>query len=135
MTRKLSELQEPLFKDGVKFVTLTTDPEFDSPTMMKRFGERFSADFKNWYFLTGDKKQIADLAIDGMKLVAIEKKPEERENPADLFIHSTRFVVVDKAGIVRASFDSTDPDTRDKVLSSVRKLLREPEPQLSKTDH
>jgi protein SCO1/2 len=127
MSRRLSELQSSLFKnDSVRFVTLTTDPEYDTPVAMKRFGERFNADFKNWYFLTGEKKQIARLAVDGMKLVVLEKKPEERENDADLFIHSTRFIVVDKNGIVRASFDSTDPATRSQVVKVVRKLSREP---------
>jgi protein SCO1 len=137
MTGKLSGLQKDLFKgDAVKFVTLTTDPEFDSPEMMKRFGERFNADFKKWYFLTGDKKQIARLAVDGMKLVAIEKSPQERENDADLFIHSTRFVVVDKNGIVRASFDSTEPETPAKLVKAVHQLLLEPaNPQLSSIPH
>ena len=47
-------------------------------------------------FLTGTKQEIAKLAIDSLKLTAIEKKPEERESPQDLFVHSTIFVIADK---------------------------------------
>lgn len=126
MTKKLSDLQPELLRCGnVELLTLTTDPEFDSPKEMQRFGERFNADFAHWLFLTGTKKEIARLAVDGLKLVAIEKTPDQRENPEDLFIHSTRFVIVDKQGVMRASLDSNDPQIKGKVLKVVRKLLRE----------
>ena len=58
-------------------------------------------------FLTGPKKEIAKLAIDSLKLTAIEKKLEERESANDLFVHSTIFVVVDQRG-KRAEWCSTD---------------------------
>jgi protein SCO1 len=126
ITKHLSELQSELPKNSpVKLVTLTTDPEFDTPEVMKHFGERFGAHFENWYFLTGDKMEIVRLAVDGLKLTAIEKSPAQRETPADLFIHSTRFVVVDKQGVMRASYDSNESQVNRKIVKLVRKLLKE----------
>ena len=126
MTQRLSELQRALPANRpVKLVTLTTDPDFDTAAVLKRYAERFGANPDRWLFLTGAKKQIAQLARDGLKLVAEETKPAERTSDQDLFIHSTIFVIVDKQGCLRGSFDYDDPQMREKVVRSVRKLLRE----------
>src|ERR1035438_4679856 len=59
-----------------KLVTLTTDPDFDTPAMMKRYGERFGADFNRWMFLTGTKAQIGALGSGSLKLSAIPRSEE-----------------------------------------------------------
>ena len=81
-------------------------------------------------FLTGTKDEIRKLGRDSLKLTAIEKTPAERENSADLFIHSTIFVLVDKKGQLRKTFETTgegvDPkDVQEKILASVKQLERE----------
>src|SRR5258707_14849305 len=56
MTQQMALLQAVLPKDGAaRLVTLTTDPDFDTPAVMKKYGERFGADFNRWTFLTGTK--------------------------------------------------------------------------------
>jgi protein SCO1/2 len=126
MTQRLSDLQAQLPAGlPVKLVTLTTDPEFDTPPVLSRYGERFRADFNRWLFLTGAKAEIVRLAVDGLKLVVIEKKPEERGDPADLFVHSTLFVVVDKEGRLRGSFEGDDPALHSKLIAAVKRLARE----------
>jgi cytochrome oxidase Cu insertion factor (SCO1/SenC/PrrC family) len=82
-------------------------------------------------FLTGAKPEIAKLAIDSLKLTAIEKKPGERESPQDLFIHSTIFVVADKQARLRGVFETTgegiDPqNVKARILAAVKELEREP---------
>src|SRR6266567_2546631 len=126
LTAQMSQLQQALPADpAVKLITLTTDPEFDSPAVLKRYGERFGAKDGRWMFLTGAREQIARLAVDGLKLVALEKKPAERQSPEDMFIHSTLFVVVDAQGRLRVTFDSDDAAWKGRVLGAVNKLLRE----------
>ena len=126
MTRRMSQLQTVLPADApVKLVTLTTDPDFDSPAVMRRYGERFGADFNRWMFLTGSKPQLRRLAVDGMKLVAIEKSAAERTSPEDLFIHSTIFVVVDKQGRLRDTLDSTEPEFQARAVRTVKQLVAE----------
>ncbi len=126
MTERMSELQSALPPSlPVKLVTLTTDPEHDSPAVLKRYGERFKAQFDRWMFLTGSKQQIALLARQGLKLVAEETRPEDRVSDEDLFLHSTVFVIVDKHGRLRGSFDSTEPDFQKKILSAIKSLARE----------
>jgi protein SCO1 len=127
MTRRMSELQRVIPSDlPVKLVTVTTDPEYDAPQVLKRYGARYNVNADRWWFLTGSKSDIARLARDGLKLVAEETKPEERVNDADLFIHSTVFVLLDRKGRLRGSIESTEPNFNTKVLQAVRRLAREP---------
>ena len=109
----------------VKFVTLTADPDNDTPAVMKSYARRFLAQPGRWHFLTGTKKQIADLAVGGLKLTALEKEAGQRENLDDLFIHSTLFVLIDQHGRARATFESDDPAMKSKLLPTIMKLLQE----------
>jgi protein SCO1 len=59
-------------------------------------------------FLTGSKAELYRVAIDDLKLAAEEIDPAQRENLNDLYIHSTRMVLVDGTGRVRGYFDGTD---------------------------
>ena len=127
MTKRMSDVQNALPKDApVKLVTLTTDPEFDTPAVLKKFGERFGADPTRWYFLTGTKKEIAHLALrEGLKFFAEEVKPDQRTSDMDLYGHSTIFAIVDQEGRLRGSFEYDDPATVKKIAAAVKKLLRE----------
>lgn len=131
MTRQMSQLQAALPPlSRAKLVSLTTDAAFDTPPVLKTYAQRFGADFNRWLFLTGTPKQIANLAIDSLKLTAIAKKPEERQSPVDLFVHSTIMVVIDKHAQLRGIFETTgdnvDPvQTRHDILSAIRRLERE----------
>jgi protein SCO1 len=132
MTKQMKELQEALpLASQAKLVTLTTDPDFDTPTVLRAYAERFQADTNRWMFLTGTKQTIGKVAIDSLKLTAIEKKPEERESPRDLFVHSTIFVVADKQGQLRGVFETTgegiDPQkVKTDILAAVSQLEGEP---------
>jgi cytochrome oxidase Cu insertion factor (SCO1/SenC/PrrC family) len=132
MTKQMKALQEALPPGSqTKLVTLTTDADFDTPPVLKAYAERFAADPQRWMFLTGTKKDVAKLAIDSLKLTAIEKKPEERESPQDLFVHSTIFVIADKRGQLRGVFETTgegiDPqNVKAQILAAVGRLEREP---------
>jgi cytochrome oxidase Cu insertion factor (SCO1/SenC/PrrC family) len=131
MSRQMMELQQALPPGSpVKLISLTTDPGFDTPAVLKKYSERFSANPSRWWFLTGTKAQIAALAIGSLKFTAIEKAPEERQSPADLFIHSTVFVIVDKRaqlrGVYETTGEGTDPQqVMTQLLAGIRRLERE----------
>lgn len=131
MTRQLAALQNALPSDSrARLVSLTTDPEFDTPAVMQQYAARFGANPERWSFLTGTKKEIAALATDSLKLTAVEKEAAARENPNDLFIHSTIFVVVDKQARLRGVFETGGDDiewtnVQAEILATVRQLERE----------
>jgi protein SCO1/2 len=133
MTGQMKSVQDNLSNDNnARLVTLTTDPDYDSPTILKRYGERFGADFKRWLFLTGTKAQIAGLAGNSLKLGSTAIAPADQKNAADLFIHTTLFVLVDKHARMRGIYQTGGNDvdwpnkTRPALLSAIRKLERQP---------
>jgi protein SCO1/2 len=61
-TAKFVEIQRQLKKipvDNYFLLTITVDPEVDSPKVLKSYGQRFGADFRSWAFLTGDKDDLS----------------------------------------------------------------------------
>jgi len=132
MTGQMRSLENLLPKDSTaKLVTLTTDPDYDSPEIMKRYGERLGADFSRWTFLTGTKMDIGGLAANSLKLSAQPVKPEDQKSAADLFIHTTIFVVVDKHAQLRGFFETGGDgvdwtnDVQPKLLQAVWQLEKE----------
>lgn len=131
MSRQMRQLQQRLPAESpVRLVTLTTDPGFDTPPVLKTYAGRFGADPARWWFLTGPKADILRVIVGSLKLTALEKKPGERQTPDDLFIHSTIFVLVDKHGQVRGVYDTveegvTPEEVQANLLSGLRRLERE----------
>jgi protein SCO1 len=129
MTGQMKLLQDLLPPtSGAKLVTLTTDPDNDTPAVMKKYGERFNADFNRWKFLTGTKTEIAGLASGSLKLSAVPVKLEDQKSVADLFIHTTIFVVVDKHARLRGVFETGGEGVnwtnvvQPKLLATIRQL-------------
>jgi len=133
LTGQLRSLQNLLPPDSpARLVTLTTDPEFDSPAVLKKYGERFAVDPSRWTFLTGTKNEIAALASGSLKLSAVPVKLEDRKSVADLFIHTTIFVIVDKHARLRGFFETGGEGVdwtnsiQPQLLQSIRQLENEP---------
>lgn len=129
MTEEMRKLQEA-FPAGapLRFVTVTTDPDHDTTKILKTYSEKFGADPQRWYFLTGPKKEaLANLAIGSLKLAVVEKEEKLKENENDLFVHSTVFVLVDKAGKLRGFYQSLEPDFQKTIQEDIKGLLEEGE--------
>jgi protein SCO1/2 len=133
MTAQMKSIQDSLPENsGTHLVTLTTDPDYDSLEILKRYGEHFDADFNRWMFLTGTKAQIAGLAANSLKLGSTPIAPADQKNSADLFIHTTLFVLVDKHARLRGIYETGGEDvdwpnkTQPTLLAAIRRLEREP---------
>lgn len=131
MSREMKELDEA-FPAGsnTRLVSLTTDPGYDSPAILKAYTERLGGVSDRWSFLTGTKDEIRKLATDSLKLSAVEKKPEEQDSSTDLFIHTTIFVVVDKQARLRGVFETMGEGiewakAKADILSAVKQLEKE----------
>jgi len=121
MTSRMAEINQALGKKAkdVELVTITVDPEYDTPEILKAYGEKAGASPDKWKFLTGPKDQIEDVVMKGF-LQALSKEPSGAP------IHSTRFVLVDREGWMRGFRDGNDPEIVQKVLMDIGDVLREP---------
>lgn len=110
MTSRMADLQASIPSEWpVKLVSLTTDPEHDTPEVLRGYAAEFRADSGRWNFLHAAKPAIVDLAVKNLKLVVLDKE-EARESPNDLFIHSTTLALVDKHGRLRGAFETLPLD-------------------------
>ncbi len=126
LTRALKGIQEQIpAGEPVRLISVTADPEYDTPQVLQRYALRFGADTNSWDFLTGTRPQIRHLVVDGLKLVLQQKAVAEQESPEDLFLHSTRIVLVDQSGRMRATYDGLTPQSKGRILQDIESLLRE----------
>ncbi len=124
MTQRMQALEKQVSsRSPVKFVSITTDPGFDSPAVLKKYAERHEADPSRWHFLTGIKSNVYQLSVAGLKFAVLDNT--NQVVPDDLFLHSTHFTLVDKRGQIRGVFEGTEDEDRRQLLLAVKKLARE----------
>jgi cytochrome oxidase Cu insertion factor (SCO1/SenC/PrrC family) len=95
-------------------VSLTCDPENDTPEALAKYAERFEADPARWKFLTGDLKLIEKV---GQRVFRL---------PVELGVHSERGVVFDRKGRLRGGYHLLQPDRVDLLVKLIRDVLAEP---------
>ncbi len=95
-------------------VSVTCDPDNDTPESLRRYADRFEADPARWKFLTGDMDTIKQIA-NGTFLL-----------PAEVGVHSERGVVFDREGRLRGSYHLLQPDRVQLLEKLIRDVLDEP---------
>jgi protein SCO1 len=127
MTRQMRLIQKGLpAGKPVQLISLTTDPSHDTPAVLKRYAERFEARPENWKFLTGSRREIYRFVTQDLRLVVEENDPEQLGPDEDLFVHSTKFVLIDGEGRVRSyAFDGTEAGSPARILAAIKVLLKE----------
>ena len=131
LSNRMKEIQGATAKDGdVRFVSFSTDPEADTPEVLRKYAASLGADDR-WSFLTGPRPQIFTLSINGFKLALADA---EGVNVKEKIIHSSKLVLVDKHGWIRGYYDGVEdttakngkPDEKDRLIADVKRLLNEP---------
>ena len=120
ISTRMSEMQKPLEKTDVHFVSFTVDPAKDTPERLREYAGQLHAQPGRWDFLTGPKSEIYNLSLNGFKLAAASRSSE---NPEPL--HSTRMILVDRHGQIRGYYDAVTADAITKLLADTNHLLKE----------
>ena len=120
MTNNMRALTE-LVPDGepVRFVSISVDPTRDTPAVLADYAKRVRNDDR-WTFLTGEREAIVRLSVDGFKLTAGDPMPG-----GEPLLHSSKFAVADKHGVIRGYYDATDGNVPEQVAGVVEQLLEE----------
>lgn len=120
MTANMAKLQDMIKEEGledVEIVSFSVDPAVDSPEVLKEYGKKFNADFKNWSFLTGyTQGEIEEFALENFKTLV--KKPET----GDQVIHGTDFYLVDQNGDMRKSYTGLKDVPFEQIIEDIKAL-------------
>jgi protein SCO1/2 len=120
MTDHMHQIQEALKEDAsVMLLSHSVTPEIDSVAQLKKYAVKKNVNDKKWNLLTGDKKQIYELA---RKSYLVAKDSPESE--FDL-IHTENFVLVDTQKRIRGFYDGTNPEEIKQLLKDIEILKME----------
>jgi protein SCO1 len=112
--------------DSIDILTLTVDPVYDTSDILKKYANELGSSYKNWRFLTGDKKYIYDLAIKGLKL-PVSDASDYDENIVDIdqtFIHSDKLLLIDTKGNIRGIYEGTNKSDIERLVVEIKVLLK-----------
>jgi protein SCO1 len=104
----------------IQFLSFSIDPERDSVHRLKAWADRFQVDPSNWWLLTGDKKTIYDLCINDMKLGLVDGEGVDTS-----FIHTDRFVLIDRNRNIRGYYHGLDSSSISKLSGDIIYLSME----------
>ena len=107
----------------VMFLSHTVDPVKDTVQALKAYSLRFDADPSQWMFLTGDKKQLYDMARYSY-LISAEDDTAGISIDKD-FIHDKHYILVDNYGRVRGFYDGLQETDLKKITDDIKTLLQE----------
>lgn len=115
-------------QENFGIASISIDPSFDTPQVLKAYANRYKATHPNWNFLTGDKDTIHKLSNEGFKLFAAQDKDE-----IDGFSHSGLFALIDQNGVVRSRkdkhgnplfyYNGLEQESIDMLIQDIKKLL------------
>lgn len=104
----------------IQFVSLTVDPERDSPSVLKKYADKFQLNHDTWWMLTGDKKTIYDFGLNEVKLGVPDSSSVDTN-----FIHSEYFVLLDRDRVVRGYYNGLDTIALNKLSEDIVFLMLE----------
>jgi len=117
MTKNMYKLQEELKNDNdILFLSHTVIPEVDTVQQLKKYSIENKVDDSKWNLVTGDKKQIYDLARKSYLAV------EDAEYGEFDMIHTENFMLIDKESQIRGFYDGTNDLEIDKLLKDIEIL-------------
>jgi len=121
MTTQLSRVAKT-FKNDDRFmiVSHTVDPVTDNREVLSEYARINNIDPKQWLLLTGDTKQIYNLARKSY-FAALDEPSTEGPD----FVHTENFVLVDTHGRLRGFYDGTNPTEVDRLIGDIKILLDE----------
>lgn len=115
MSKLQDELKEKgLFGDKVEFVSITFDPDFDTPEVLQEYAKKFKADQSGWQFLRGDAQAVEKVTKDFG--IAVMKQPDGS------FAHTARMFLVDEDGNMRRAYGMAAEMDMEQMMTEMEQL-------------
>jgi len=121
MTDHMAKIQAQILNDDeVMLLSHTVTPDIDSVEQLKRYAIEKGVIDKKWNLVTGDKKQIYDLARKSYMAVKTFGDGGQYD-----MIHTENFMLIDKKRQIRGYYDGTKPEDIDRLLNDIKILKKE----------
>ena len=121
MTANMGLIQEDIITDNqVLLLSFSVTPEIDSVAQLKRYAIEKGVIDSKWNLLTGDKKEIYELAR--KSYLAVKTSGDGGDHD---MIHTENFILVDPEQRIRGFYDGTDTTAMDELISDIRLLQEE----------
>jgi len=118
MTKNMGEVQDAIKDDpNIMLLSHSVTPQIDTVAQLKRYALEKGVIDSKWNLVTGDKKQIYELARKSYLAV----KNDGDGGPFDM-IHTENFILVDKEKRIRGFYDGTNREDIDKLLADIKIL-------------
>ena len=122
MTTNMADIQnEILNDDDVMLLSHSVTPKIDSVPQLKRYAIKKGVNDKKWNLVTGDKKQIYELARKSYLAVKTDGNGDEYD-----MIHTENFMLIDKKRQIRGFYDGTNKEDIARLLNDIKILKNEP---------
>ncbi|MFS4446463.1 SCO family protein [Maribacter sp. 2307UL18-2] len=116
MTMNMASIQDKI-GDEVLLLSHSVTPNIDSVAQLKKYALEKGVDDAKWNLVTGDKKQIYELARKSYLAV----KTDGDGGPYDM-IHTENFILVDKERRIRGFYDGTKTEDMEQLLNDLEVL-------------
>ena len=121
MTGHMKDIQDELIEDNeILLLSHSVTPEIDSVAQLKHYALDKGVLDTKWNLVTGDKKQIYELARKSYLAV----KTDGDGGPYDM-IHTENFMLIDKKKQIRGFYDGTNEDEIERLLKDIEILKEE----------
>ncbi|MCX6169639.1 MAG: SCO family protein [Ignavibacteriales bacterium] len=125
-TNNMRLIQQRLKKEkieNVQFVSLSFDPEFDTPAVLTKFAEIHNLDLSNWTFLTGDKS-VTDAIIKKVGVLAVPGDSTVFKDGRKIYyyVHTDRIQLSDAEGKIRKNYKGSTINV-DEIVGDIKSLL------------
>ena len=121
MTDHMVQIQKATQTDeDVMLLSYSVTPQIDDVAQLKRYAVEKGVNDKKWNLVTGDKKQIYELARKSYLAVKTDGNGDEYD-----MIHTENFMLIDKKRQIRGYYDGTKPDDIEKLLKDIKVLKGE----------
>ena len=121
MTSHMADIQKEILNDNdVMLLSHSVTPEIDTVAQLKKYAIEKGVNDAKWNLVTGDKKQIYELARKSYLAV----KDNGDGGPFDM-IHTENFMLIDKKKQIRGFYDGTNPEDISRLLDDIKILKQE----------
>jgi protein SCO1/2 len=103
----------------VQFLSISVDPEHDSVSQLRSFADKFDINHDNWWFVTGNKKDIYDFALNEIKASIADSEVDTA------FIHTENFFLLDSNRVVRGWYNGFDTLKQAQLAMDIPTLMLE----------